>query len=570
MPLSTERRAQMDAVLQGQGGVSQMPMQGSLTPERRAQMDAILNGAQKPTQSQQAGGFQQFVQGVAKPFLRTATNVLNFGEGIADLVKGDVQGAHDAATKERDFGYFGQDIRPIGVNDSGQFRNLGGFAKDVIGTGAEIGSYLAPVGVGAAAKSARVLPKVASGVGAGTIAGGLAGGGQALQSDQGLGETAVATLKGAAGGALVGGLLPTAGAATGAAGRLVGRVGAEVLGKSTGAGEAAIREAFKNPNVIKFARQAGKEGPEGLMNQALEEARQGLNILKRSRGQAYVSQLEKIKLDKVERDTIITEARNAARQLVQENGIMFKEGRKLNNLNFDGSTIERGQGSVQKAFNDVMGWTDTTAAGLDKLQKKLSQHLDEIPVTERGGAYNIILKLKDSVSEPLKKSVPGYEAMTAKYREASALIDEIQRALSLKDTQASDTAIRKLMSTMKQSNELRKELIEVLGKSSGKDITGKIAGATLSPATPRGLAGTFQPTITGLGGVSLIVNPSTLPFILLYLVTSSPRLVAEAVSILGRVKGPKIPLLVQQQIRNLIIQASQSNPSGENSGANGL
>lgn len=345
---------------------------------------------------------------------------------------------------------------------------------------------------------------------------------------------------------------------------LGGRVGAEVLGRTTGAGEAAIKEAFNNPNVVKFARQAGKEGPEALMTQALEDAQKGLKMLKKNRSGEYVSQLEKVTADKSQLDHIIGKARATARDWLESSGVKIKEGKLLNTLDFGESTIERGQGTVQKAFNDVMKWTDVTPAGLDKLQKKLSQHLDEIPVTERGGAFNFVLNLKNAVTDSLKDEVKGYQQMTSKYHEASDLIDEIQRALSLKDTAAKDTAVRKLMSTMRQNNELRKEMLDVLGKTSGADITGKIAGATLAARTPRGIQGAITPTSVGLGAISGILHAANIPYLLLYLASTSPRSVAEFVSLLSRVRGKVISPEIQTAMKKIIRQATvEAASSGE-------
>ena len=500
------------------------------------------------------------LQGLAKPFLRTATNVLNVAEGASKLATGKPLAG--VATRSRDFGFLGKDIRPVGVSDEGQLKDVGGFAKDVIGTGAEIASYAAPAGV--LGKAAPLASKVASGLKAGATAGSLGAFGQGLQQDQSFGKTLGQTALGATLGGVTGGVLPAVGAVAGKTVKTIGNLGAEVLGRTTGAGEAAIKEAYSNPAVVKFARQAGKEGPEGLMTQALEDAQKGLKQLKKTRGGEYTADLAKIKLNKSQLDDIIFDARETARDLLSSTGVKIKEGKLLNTLDFADSTIERGQGTVQKSFNDVMRWTDVTPAGLDKLQKKLSQHLDEIPVTERGGAFNFVLELKNAVSNKLKANVPGYQQMTSKYHEASDLIDEIQRALSLKDTAAKDTAVRKLMSTMRQNNELRKAMLEVLGKAGGSDISGKIAGATLAPSVPRGLTGALAPTTTTLGGVTAFLNPVTIPYMLFYLASASPRLVAEAVALLGKVKGPTIPFVIRKQLQNLLIQAEREAATNQN------
>lgn len=544
---------------------------------------------QQATSQEQPGGFKSFVQGVAKPFAKVGASVLNIGETVGDLgragvaaLQGDKEKASELVSEanrdirqERSFGYLGN-ARPVGISQTtGQDLSPGRTALDVAGTGAEIASFAVPAsGAVKGAKTVgqvglRALPRVAADQAAlGAAAGVLGGAGQEAQKEDATARSiAGAGAFGGAVGAGIGAAIPTAGALARGATNTIGRIGAEVLGRSTGAGEAAIREAFSNPNVVKYARGAGKEGPEGLMTQALEDAQKGLKTLKQKRGAAYEKELNLIKLDKTQMDSILQDSRRVARDLLGSSGVTVDEsaGKLLNKLSFENSTIERGQGTVQKAFNDVMKWRDTTPAGLDKLKKKLSQHLDEIPVTERGGAFQFVLDLKNSVDSRLKSDVPGYQQMTSKYSEASDLIDEIQRALSLKDTAAKDTAIRKLMSTMRQNNELRKEMLDVLGAVAGRDISGKIAGATLSTATPRGLAGVLQPQIGGVGAVSSFINPSTIPWLITYLAISSPRLVAEAVAVLSKIKGPTIPAVYRQQLRNLLIKAANEGPSSDES-----
>lgn len=459
--------------------------------------------------------------------------------------------------------------------------SLGKDIGKIIGTGTEIASFAAPIGIAgkgvstAAKVGAKAVKPTLTALAKGGVASGALGQtGRELQEGKPL-PGAIGRIAGAslAGGATGFGL-PVIGRGLSAVGRLgrsavaepVKRLGTEVLGRTTGAGAEAIQQVWDNPNVLKYARQAGKEGPNALMDQALSDAKRGLSLLRKSRGTAYVKELNKIKLDKRSLDDIVQQTRNAARSLLEDNNIKIGSGKALNNLDFGASTIERGQGTVQKAFNDVMKWTDNTPAGLDRLKKKLSQHLDEIPVTERGGAFSFVRELHDSVSSALKQQVPGYEGMTKSYSEASDLIDEIQRALSLKDTAMKDTTIRKLMSSMRQNNELRKEMLDVLGKVSGKDITAKIAGATLGSMTPRGLAGALQPTATGLGGLQAFINPSSIPFLLVYLATSSPRLMAEAITLLSKAKGPTIPPATKRALARLLIQASRQplNKDGNN------
>lgn len=538
MPISAERRAEIEQV-------AQQYRSGKIPKVQKPEEPSLL---------------QNIAQGIAKPFGKFGASIVGIGGAVANLAQGDVAGAKESLTKERDLGYFGK-VRPIGINEQGQQMSAGAGIKDILGTGAEIGSYLVP-GTGAlkgiksvAQGGIRALPRVAADQAIlGATSGVLGGAGSEAQKEGSTAESILgAGLKGGATGAAVGSALPIAGAASGAVSRFFGRTGSEVLGRTTGAGEFAIREAFNNPNVSKFAKRAGKEGSEGLMTEALDEAQKGLSKLAEERSSGYLGQLEKIKLDKRSLDSITQAVRGRARELLGEHDISLVEGKLLNNLDFADSAIEGGQNSVQKAFNSVMSWTDNTPAGLDRLKKKLGKFYNAIPREGAGDARSIVLDLRNSVDSALKSNVNGYEEMTRGWREATDLIDEIQGTLSLKDTASRDTAIRKLMSTMRQNNELRLELLRTLSGASGKDIVGKIAGATLASRTPRGLAGTLTPTAAGLTAIS--IAPAAIPGLILYLAATSPRLMSEFVSVLGKFKGKLIPPAIQTQLRNIIIRS---------------
>ena len=228
---------------------------------------------------------------------------------------------------------------------------------------------------------------------------------------------------------------------------------------------------------------------------------------------------------------------NAVQLLKDFNIKVGNEGNKLNNLDFSGSTMTKNTDIAQKAFNDVMSWTETSPAGLDRLQKRLGQYADEIPVTERGGAHSFVNELQNSIKQGLKDNVPGYNEMTSKYAQASELIGDIQKALSLKDSASKDTAIRKLMSTMKDNQDFRKEFVDILSGAAGTDIKAKLAGAALSPKFVQGMSGKIATGGASIGG---FLHPSAMPLVLSYIAASSPRLVGELTSLLGKVSKTMI------------------------------
>lgn len=366
---------------------------------------------------------------------------------------------------------------------------------------------------------------------------------------------------------IAGAIMPAGFSALGKTVKGVGKVSGELLGKATGSGGEAIFEAFKNPNVIKFARTAGKD-IDSFQNQVLDETKSALSLLAEKRAKSYQKDLSKIKLNKTQLDNITFDVRDKAVGLMDNFDIKFtndEAGKLINQLDFSNSTLIEGQPVVQKALNDVMSWTDNTASGLDKLKRRLGSYADQLSSREKRQAFSIITDLKSSLDNALKNNVKGYEKMTSSYREASNIIDDITRTFSIGNNKAKETQLKKILGSLRDNNENRKELLEVLGMTSNKDLVGKVAGAQLSKVVPRGLAGTIAPTA---GGIASIVNPGNIPMVMAFFAASSPRLIGELTNILGRVnsqmiKANKFSPQIQRAIRELILKNSNQKTSDE-------
>lgn len=411
-----------------------------------------------------------------------------------------------------------------------------------IGFGLEqIGEFFIPGGAalkaGKAIEGARFLanaPKIAKGAakilgtaGAESV---LAGGQTAIQKGNLDKETLQAAKYGA--------LFPVGGAILGktlkGVGKVAGKIVAPALGKSTGIGEGAIREAFNNPNVVKFARQAGKNVDEA-QSEVLNLAKTGLNKLKNLRATDYQAKLAQIKLNPAQLDDVTSATRSEVKNILERYDIKIvpqtdKMGKKLNVLDFGSSTLTEGTGTVERAINDVMSWTDNTPLGLDKLKKRLGDYLDQTPYGTP--AKKILTDLTSNLRSSLEKNVSGYKEMTQGYHSASDLIHEIESALSLGNKKAKETAMAKIMGSFKTGKESRQDMLKMLGGVTGEDILGKVAGVQASEIMPRGLTGSFM---GGAGTIYSLLNPSAIPQLLLLAVSTSPRAVTELTSILGKV-----------------------------------
>lgn len=469
-----------------------------------------------PPNAKKDNFFVGLAKNIARPFAEVGTSAYNAVSGIDKLLQGDLQGADREIHSTRNIPFLGE-TKPAVTGDE----SLGEATKKMAGYGAQMASTLAP-GAGEAGLGFKAL--YYGGANALGTAGSKLTEGSNLDKPEDWKDVGLSALYGAA--------VPVGGKLLSKTTKFGGNIAAEALGKTTGTSADVIREAFNNPKVIQFARE-GAGNQAGLQEQALEEAQKGLqNIIKR-RGNEYVAELEKIKSSGLETQPVLDATRENAVQLLKDFDIKAgNEGNKLNNLDFSGSTMTKNTEVAQKAFNDVMSWTDTSAAGLDRLKKRLGQYSDEIPVTERGGAHSFVSELQSTIKQGLEDNVPGYKEMTSKYAQASELIDDIKKALSLKNSASKDTAIKKLMSTMKDNQDFRKEFVDVLSGAAGTDIRGKLAGAALTPKFVQGMSGKIA---TGGASVGAFLHPTAMPLVLSYIAASSPRLVGELTSLLGRV-----------------------------------
>lgn len=242
------------------------------------------------------------IQAVASPFLKTATTAIGalegIGRGVAALPGGvnqdELSKINRATTRERDYGFLGS-ATPVGVSQQQgqqgqsaitQKGGTGQFAKDVIGTGLEVGSYAAPgaigVGKGVATGLAKggvqaLKPTLGAFARGGAAAGGLGSAGSAIQQE---GITPGKAVGQIAGGALLGGLT---GAAIPAVGRAVGKA-AQTVGKAAGETVKTLPERFINnilrppSKAFRFGKNPGRVVSElGIIANSEEELAQGIS-----------------------------------------------------------------------------------------------------------------------------------------------------------------------------------------------------------------------------------------------------------------------------------------------------
>lgn len=328
-------------------------------------------------------------------------------------------------------------------------------------------------------------------------------------------------------GALIGAAMPGAVKAAGVVGGkvadLAGSAAKNVLGLSTGAGG----------NAVSTAVQAGKSGDRAFLDNmrgnvpftdVLDQAKTALTNMRIARGNEYRQGMAGVSADKTVLDMKPIEA---AVNSIKSMGSY--KGQQIN---------KNAAGTVDEIAQQIDTWAKLnpkdyhTPEGLDALKKAVGDIRD---ATEFGSAGR---KAADTVYNAIKGEIsqqaPTYSKTMKAYSEASDLITEIEKSLSLGNKASADTAMRKLQSLMRNNVNTnygnRLDLARELEQQGGASLLPSVAGQAMSSATPRGLQGLAA---SGAGLLGVAGNPwalATLPF-------QSPRLVGEAAYGLGRLSS---------------------------------
>ena len=317
-------------------------------------------------------------------------------------------------------------------------------------------------------------------------------------------------------------------AATKATAAATGGAVSGILGRTTGVGAAPISEAFTSGLAGGERAARFREGMRsGNVENILQDAKQNLSFLRQSRNQQYAKGMKTIEEAKAPLSFKgIDEALDAAIQRVT-----FK-GQVTNKAAAD---------AVSKAVRAVEAWKGLdpaefhTPIGMDALKQQLGGIIDELPMEARN-ARETINQIYNAVKTDIVKQAPVYSQVMKGYSEATDLIREIEKTLSLKPNASVDTQIRKLSSVMRNNVNTnfgqRAKLIEEL-EGKPNILKAPLAGAALSDITPKGIQGATM-GLTGIGAYGV----GGLPVVAGTAVASSPRLIGEAAHAAGMAARP--------------------------------
>lgn len=432
--------------------------------------------------------------------LEAVTSPVQTVKGLGEVVAGGARNAAQAVLPESAFNYLTSFENPERMAEvDAKADAVGQFYKDRYGSVEGIKNTLATDPVGAAADAATVL------YGGGALTPGRAG--AAIQKA----------------GSVVDPIANTGRAVSKTASFAGNRV-ADILGTTTGAGSLPIRTAF----------EAGQEGSTAFrdqmrgvapMDEVVNMAERGVDAIVKKRGADYQANNP---LGKPGART------PEAMQPLDTKPIWDKITEGSGMSRFQGVTYNEKAAKVTQELNDLMTAFEKapdgrSAVGLDKLKQGVYDIARDYPP---GTAANkIAMGVYKEIGGQIRKQVPAYDNLMKDYSQASELINEMRRTLSINDKATTDTTMRKLQSVMRNNVNTnygqRQKLVDALAKVE-PDLPKALAGQALNDYAPRGLS-RIAAGGAGVAGLATM-NPSTLAMLPL----ASPRIIGEAAFGSGR------------------------------------
>jgi hypothetical protein len=338
-------------------------------------------------------------------------------------------------------------------------------------------------------------------------------------------------------GGAIGTAIPVIGRGIQAAGGAIRRG----LGLTTGAGEESISQALR----------AGREGNQAFLQNirgdvsamdVLDQAKDALANMRSARTQAYGQTIKPIMANQTKLE--FAPISNKLDEVVESLKVKTPTGSQFK----IGSDEIR---KVEELQNVVNTWKKDpalhTAEGLDALKQRLDALYPDSPMQKQ--VQRVVSAVRNTVKDTIVAQDKNYAKTMKAYEESLSLEREIERALSLNNRSAADTAIRKLQSLTRNNANTnygyRMELAKALQEQGGQDLMPALAGQALSSYVPRGLAGQGAALGIGAGG-ALTFNPMAAAMLPL----TSPKLVGMGAYGLGRATR-NIPQLTDAELRNM-------------------
>ena len=351
----------------------------------------------------------------------------------------------------------------------------------------------------------------------------------------------------------------------GAVARIPGEVAKQVTGVTTGVGAEPISQAFQ---AGKAGGEAATAFREGLKNatpeQIVDVAKQGVAQIRQARNTQYREEMAKFRRTPkpINTDLIF----QVFAKTKKEAGFRGESGTGKTNM-----IPEKQKEALSTVERIIRSWAKSpaddyhTPSGVDALKKQVGEVMQSVGQNAGFGspAYRSVKQIYDGIGRALRKHDPMYDRIMKDYSEASKLLNEIERTLSLGERAMPDTALRKLQSLMRNNVNTaygaRLNLAKTLEEQGGVSLLPMLAGQSLSELAPRGLA-RVNPTTEALVTGALISPLAGVA----KLGAGSPRVVGEAAYRAGQIAGlpgraigavPGSGILTSPILRNVYAQA---------------
>ncbi|MHA2069575.1 MAG: hypothetical protein ACXABY_34865 [Candidatus Thorarchaeota archaeon] len=372
----------------------------------------------------------------------------------------------------------------------------------------------------------------------GAIAGTAAGAGaQLAQEDTTAGQVLGGAALGGGLGGVLGGRLP--GQVIRGLGGAAGKATTGLLGITTGVQDDVIREAIQIVGEGGARKEAFQQGLRGKLDpfQLVESAEQGAKQIRQQRNKTFQDRLESINQGQpLNIGSISSKFDDQVKQFGLNVG---PDGA----VNFTGALIAnpRDREIIQNVVTELRAFGNRAGDNNVSQVHGLLTFLDDSFV-KGSKASAFITPLRREVREQLGKQVKGFDEMQKGFQRDTAFLREIQQTLAAGRNASPETVFKKLISSLRNNNEIRQQIVREFEDIIGVPLTGQIVGQQLSEAMSRGLIGS-------LGATSLttaILSGAISPVMIVSLLSASPRVVGEVINSLG------LPIRVARALKSTI------------------
>ena len=319
--------------------------------------------------------------------------------------------------------------------------------------------------------------------------------------------------------------------------KLAGKIGAEAIGGLTGTGGKSLELAAQAGAAGGSKAQAFADNIRGNadMGDAINEAKAAVAKLRADRGAEYRAGMAKVGQDQTVLDfNKIDQAVQSAEAIKTYKGQDLSPKTKAVRDDMI-EAVRKWQALDPKEFH--------TAEGLDALKQTLGDIRDS---TEHGTPARLAAdRIYQSVRGTIIDQAPEYAKIMSGYEDATKLVSEMEKTLSLKPGASIDTSLRKLQSVLRNNVNTnfgnRSALVDFLDAAGAKNLLSKLAGQSLSSWLPRGL-GHVANTTELIAALHELTNgnPKAAAVIAALLPASSPRLAGETAFKIGQ--ASRLPL----------------------------